>query len=402
MPHFEKMLYDNALLAEVYLEAYLASGESRYRAVVVETLDYLLRDMTDPLGGFYSAEDADSEGEEGKFYVWTPDEIRQVLGDEAGETFCKVYDVTSAGNFESKNILNLHKTIAQQAKLMNRHEQELADELQASRHKLFAARNERPRPGRDDKVLVGWNALAIDTFAKAGAALGEPRYVDAAKKAADFILRQLCNSHWRLQHTWREGKAKLAAYLDDYTTLSDALVSLYEATFDEKYIVAAEGLMDTVLARFGGGDDAGFYFTADDHEKLLTRSKDFTDNATPGGNSMAAMALLRLGKLLGRSDYLDAAHGVLSAAGPLMQSNSHGHGTDAIGARPVDWSDARTGVRWRRIPRFGPKSPLLLHSAKGDCSPRTDCGWRKAAKLNFHQSRHDCRGGTLRLQGSHL
>ncbi len=322
VPHFEKMLYDNALLAVVYLEAYLASGDEKYRQVVAETLDYLLRDMTDPAGGFYSAEDADSEGEEGKFYVWTPGEIRAVLGDEAAQTFCRMYDVTDTGNFEGKNILNLHKTVEQQAKLIGRDAGELATELAASRAKLLEARHQRVRPGRDDKVLVGWNALAIDAFARAGAALGEQRYTTAAQQAADFILGEMCDPHWRLRHTWRGGTAKLAAYLDDYTVLANALVSLYEATFDEKYLAAAEGLMSTVLTRFGGGDEAGFYFTADDHEELLLRTKDFTDNATPGGNSMAAMSLVRLGKLLGRRgrpDYLDIAHRILSAAAPLMQ-----------------------------------------------------------------------------------
>ncbi len=319
VPHFEKMLYDNALLAEVYLEAYLATGDKKYRQVVTETLEYVLRDMTDPAGGFYSAEDADSEGEEGKFYVWTADEIRNVLGDERGETFCRVYDVSEAGNFEGNNILNLPKTIEQQAKLMNREAGDLAAELLAGREKLLAERNKRVRPGRDDKVLVNWNALAIDTFARAGAALGEERYINAAQKAADFILREMRDDDGRLLHTWRGGTAKLRAYLDDYTLLADALVSLYEATFVERYIAVAKELMDTVMVHFAGGDEPGFYFTADDHEELLTRTKDFTDNATPGGNSTAAMALGRLGKLLGRREYLEAAEGILSSSGPLMQ-----------------------------------------------------------------------------------
>ncbi|QDU58561.1 thioredoxin domain-containing protein [Aeoliella mucimassa] len=319
VPHFEKMLYDNALLSVVYLEAYLATGKPNYRQTVVETLDYLLRDMNDPDGGFYSAEDADSEGVEGKFYVWTVKQIRDILGGEAADLFCKVYDVTETGNFEGQNILNLPKTIAQQAALLGRDEQSLVDELAESRAKLLAVRGERVRPGLDDKVLVAWNALAIDAMARAGAALGESRYIDAASKAAKFILSEMRDTDGRLLHTWRGGTAKLAAYLDDYTTLADALVSVYEATFDESQLTAATELMDTVLARFAGGDDAGFYFTADDHEKLLTRNKDLTDNATPGGNSMAVSALLRLGKLIGRGDYLDTAHTILAAAAPLMQ-----------------------------------------------------------------------------------
>lgn len=318
-PHFEKMLYDNALLAVVYLEAYVASGDEKYRQVVTETLDYLLRDMTDPSGGFYSAEDADSEGVEGKFYVWTPEQIAEVLGESAAATFCRAYDVTDRGNFEGQSILNLPKTIAQQAKLIGRDEAELNAELSEGRQKLLAVRDKRVRPGLDDKVLVSWNALAIDAMARAGAALGEDRYVAAAKKAADFLLAELRDADGRLLHTWRGGKAKLQAYLDDYTALANALVSLYEATADESYVTASAELMEVVLARFGGGDEEGFYFTADDHEQLLTRNKDFTDNATPGGNSMAAMALQRLGKLLARGDLLDVAEGILSAAAPMMQ-----------------------------------------------------------------------------------
>ncbi|WP_442482800.1 thioredoxin domain-containing protein [Aeoliella sp. SH292] len=331
VPHFEKMLYDNALLAVVYLEAYQVSGEERYRTVVTETLDYLLRDMCDPAGGFYSAEDADSEGVEGKFYVWTASEVREVLGDAAAETFSRVYDITERGNFEGHSIANLPKTIEQQAKLLSRDVEELRTELAASREKLLAVRAKRVRPGLDDKVLVSWNGLAIDAFARAGACLGEERYIAAAKKAADFILANMRDTGGRLLHTWRGGTAKLAAYLDDYTALANALVSLYEATFEERYIAASTELMGIVLARFSGGDDAGFYFTADDHEQLLTRNKDLTDNATPGGNSLAALALIRLGKLTGRSEYLDTAHAILAAAAPLMQQIPMATGEMLIG-----------------------------------------------------------------------
>lgn len=325
-PHFEKMLYDNALLSNVYLEAHLATGRADYARVVRETLDYTLRDMTDPGGAFYSTEDADSEGEEGKFYVWTPEEIRDALGGEASDVFCRVYDVTDGGNFEGKNILNMPKTINQQAALLGMSEDDLSAQLAASREKLFATREKRVHPGKDDKVLVNWNGLMIDAMARAGAALNEPRYVQAAAKASDFILRDMSGDDGRLLHTWRNGRAKLAAYLDDYTTLANSLVSLYEAAFEEKYIAAATELMDTVLAKFGSKDSPGFFYTADDHEKLLTRNKDFTDNATPGGNSMAVMAFTRLGKLLGRADYLDAAHGTLAAAAPLMKQIPMGTG----------------------------------------------------------------------------
>ena len=339
VPHFEKMLYDNALLAGAYIDAYQATSSAgatgsasanrsealaepvapNYARVVRETLDYILRVMTDPAGGFYSTQDADSEGEEGKFYVWTPEEIRAVLGDEPAETFCRVYDVTDEGNFEQKNILNLPKTIAQCAKLLHRDEEELAEELAASRAKLLAAREKRVRPGRDDKVIVAWNGLMIDAMARAGAALGETRYIEAAQRASDFILGQMRDENGRLYHTWRHGTPKLAAYLDDYASLANALVSLYEATFVERYIDAAAELGDTLLARFADPSGAGFFYTADDHERLIARNKEFTDSSTPSGNALAATALLRLGKLTGRSDYLDAAQATIAAAAPLME-----------------------------------------------------------------------------------
>ncbi|MGI9456976.1 MAG: thioredoxin domain-containing protein [Aeoliella sp.] len=332
VPHFEKMLYDNALLSNVYLEAFLVTGDANYRRVVCDTLDYVLRDMTDDAGAFYSTEDADSEGVEGKFYVWTPEEVREVLGEDASVTFCRVYDVTDGGNFEGKSILNLPKTIAQSAQVLQRDLAELADELATSREKLLAERAKRIRPGLDDKVLVSWNGLMIDAMARAGAALGEPQYIAAARRAADFILKEMKSAGGQLLHTWRDGTAKLDAYLDDYTTLGNSLVSLYEATWEEKYVASAVELMDTVLGKFGEapsseeGQSPGFFYTSDTHEELLTRTKDFTDNATPGGNSMAAMALVRLGKLLGRSDYLAAAHRTLEAAAPLMQQIPMGTG----------------------------------------------------------------------------
>ena len=318
VPHFEKMLYDNALLAQAYLEAHVATGNHDYARVLREICDYVLREMTDPQGGFYSTQDADSEGEEGKFFVWTPAEVEGVLGTPAADAFCYVYDVTQEGNFEGKNILNLPKTAEQCAKILNREPAELADELRQSREKLFAARETRVHPGRDDKVIVSWNGLMIETVAAAGSTLGEPKYVEAAIKAASFLLINLRRPDGRLLHTWRTGQARLDAYLDDYTCLANALVTLYEATFDEAWIVTAQQLMDIVLKWFAD-HEGGFYYTASDHEELITRQKDLYDNATPSGNSMAAMALLRLGKLTGRGDYLAAAEGTLRAAAGVMQ-----------------------------------------------------------------------------------
>ncbi len=319
VPHFEKMLYDNAQLAAAYLEAYQATGDGDYARVVRETLDYVLRDMTDPAGGFYSTEDADSEGVEGKFYVWTPAALREVLGDEAAETFARVYDVSETGNFEDgQSILNLPRTLGQQAQLLGRDPQELTTELAASRAKLFAAREKRIHPHKDDKVIVAWNGLMIDAMARAGAVLGESRYLDAAVKAADFLLQELRREDGRLLHTWRGGVAKIDAYLDDYACLAGALISLYEATFVGRYLDEAVALMEVVLDKFADSGGQGFYFTADDQEQLIVRGKDFTDSAVPSGNAMAATALVRLGKYTGSRRYTDAAEGVLRQTAELM------------------------------------------------------------------------------------
>jgi uncharacterized protein YyaL (SSP411 family) len=318
VPHFEKMLYDNALLARAYTDAYLVTQDANYARVVRETLDYVLRDMTDPAGGFYSTEDADSEGEEGLFYTWTADEIDAVLGDERGATFGRVFDVTDAGNFEGRNILNLPKTIEQCAKILKRTPEELEAELGESKRALWAVREKRVHPGKDDKVIVAWNGLAIDSMARAAAALGEPRYVAAAVAAAEFVLREM-QQEGRLLHTWRHGRAKLDAYLDDYTALANSLVTVYEATGDERWIDEAARLTDVVLEKFADPAGGGFFYTASDHEQLLTRNKELTDSSVPSGNALAATALLRLGKLLGRRAYLDAAAETLSAAVPIMQ-----------------------------------------------------------------------------------
>ena len=319
VPHFEKMLYDNALLTGVYVEAYQATGNADYARIAHETVGYVLRDMTGAEGGFFSAEDADSEGHEGKFYVWTADEIDAVLGDDAGSTFGRIYDVTDAGNFEDANILNLPKTLAQSAAIMRRDEAELAAELAESRAKLFAAREQRVHPGKDDKVIVAWNGLMIDALARAAAALDEPRYAAAAAKAADFIQAKLQRPDGRLLHTYRNGVAKLDAYLDDYACLANGLISLYEATFDAARLAEAARLLDVVLAHFADPQAGGFFYTADDHEQLIARNKDATDASVPSASGVAAYALARLGKLTGESKYIAAAEGTLTAAAGLMQ-----------------------------------------------------------------------------------
>ncbi|HTU26366.1 MAG TPA: thioredoxin domain-containing protein, partial [Pirellulales bacterium] len=279
VPHFEKMLYDNALLARTYVAASLATGRAAYAQIARETCDYVLREMTDPAGGFYSTQDADSEGEEGKFFVWTPAELAEILGDEAARTFSAVYDVTEAGNFEGASILHLAEPIETWAERLGRPASELRTELAASRQKLLSARLRRVPPARDDKVLVSWNGLMIEALATAAVALDEPRYLAAACRAADFLLTTMRQSDGRLLHSWRAGQAKLAAYLDDYAGLAAALAALYQGSFDERYIDAACDLADAMLARFRDAKDGGFFYTADDHPPLIARTHDLYDNA---------------------------------------------------------------------------------------------------------------------------
>ncbi|HEV3023759.1 MAG TPA: thioredoxin domain-containing protein, partial [Pirellulales bacterium] len=321
VPHFEKMLYDNALLAACYLETYQATGNADYARTARETLDFVLREMTGPEGGFYSTQDADSEGEEGKFYVWTPAEVEALLGERAAKTFCYVYDISPEGNFEGRNIINLPKTLVQCAKIFDRDLAELATELAVGRARLLAARGLRVRPGLDDKVLVSWNGLMIDALSQAAGVLDEPRYLTAATRAAEFIAKHLRRGDGRLLHAWRAGRARFDAYLDDYACLANSLVSLYEAGFDERWIDLAAELADVILAQFADADGSGFFYTAADHEPLIARQKDLQDSSTPSGNAMAATALARLGKLCGRSDDVDAARRTLASLAKLMSQH---------------------------------------------------------------------------------
>ena len=321
VPHFEKMLYDNAQLANCYLDGYLATGDPQLRRVAQETLDYVLRDMTDPLGGFHSTEDADSEGQEGRFYVWTPDQVREVLGAEAAERFCYVYDVSEEGNFEGHSVLNLPKTLPQCARIKNWDLQELEDQLAADRAKLLAARQRRIRPGKDDKILVSWNGLMIDAMARAATICRDDRYLQGAVRAAQFIQRNLVDHDGRLLHSWRMGRAKLHAYLDDYACLANAAVSLYEATWDERWIDEAVALADAILKRFRDPQHGGFFFTPDDQKQTLVRHKEIHDSSVPSSNAMAATVLLRLGALCGRADYLTAANETVDGAARVMKQS---------------------------------------------------------------------------------
>ena len=321
VPHFEKMLYDNALLTGIYSEAYRATKDGNYAQVVEQTIEYVLNYMTDELGGFHSAEDADSEGVEGKFYVWDPEEIADLLGAELAEKFCYVYDVTPEGNFEGHSILNLPKTIEQCAQLRGWDHSELKEELAAARKLLLATRDKRVRPGKDDKVLVSWNAMMIDSMARAAAVLDRTEFLDAAVKAAEFIWENMRRDDGRLLHCWRNGQAKFDAYLDDYACLANAYVTLYEVTFEEAYIDRAMQLVDTIRNQFHDPDGRGFFYTATDHESLIARQKDFHDSSVPSGNGLAATVFVRLGKLCGRADLIADARDILDAAAEVMSAS---------------------------------------------------------------------------------
>ena len=319
VPHFEKMLYDNALLSSTFLEAFQATGDSSFRQVARETMDYVLGRMTGAHGGFHSTEDADSEGLEGKFYVWLPAEVSSVLGAERARTFCYVYDVSDAGNWEDHNILNLPRPIEQAAKLLARDQGELEAELASSRTLLLAARQKRVPPAMDTKVLVSWNGLMIAALAEGGRILSDERYTGAAERAGSFILEHMRQNDGRLLHTFKDGQAKLDAYLDDYSSLIDGLTRLYESTGEPRWIQSALELAAIMIDEFGDAEQGGFYFTGRRHEALIARQKDIHDNATPSGSGLAATALLRLGALTGRVDLTSAAKAALESIQSVLE-----------------------------------------------------------------------------------
>ena len=297
VPHFEKMLYDNAQLARVYLHAWQVTGDPFLRAVAEETLDYVIQEMTSPEGGFYSTQDADSEGEEGKFFVWTLQEIGEALGDDC-EAFISAYGVTAEGNFEGANILELVGKSDQR------------DELAAARAALHNVREQRVRPGRDDKVLASWNGLMLAAFAEAARVLDRDDYRRVAERNAGFLLHELRGAEGRLLHTWKEGRARLNGYLVDYSYVVDGLLELYQTTFEPRWFRASRELADAMIARFQA-PEGGFYDTSDDHEALITRPRDTQDNATPSGNAMAATVLLKLAGFTSDARYTDTAHRAL-------------------------------------------------------------------------------------------
>ncbi|HEV7399307.1 MAG TPA: thioredoxin domain-containing protein [Solirubrobacterales bacterium] len=312
VPHFEKMLYDNALLARAYLHGWQAFGHERYRRACEETLDWALREMRGPEGGFYSALDADSEGEEGRFYIWTPEQIRDALAAEMPDPNCiefsaqqtdnlmQFYGVSEGGNFEGRNILHLDGGV----------DVDEPEGLDAMRQALYVARAKRVWPGLDDKRLTAWNALMISALADAGAVLEREDYLDAARACAEFIWEQMRDSEGNLLRTYKDGDAHLNAYLEDHAFLLEALLTLYEATFEPKWFERAQKLADTMIARFADEERGGFFSTSDDHEALIARRKEIGDHPIPSGNSAAALGLLRLSALTGERSYRTHAESV--------------------------------------------------------------------------------------------
>lgn len=322
VPHFEKMLYDQALLSRTYLEAFQATKNEYYARIAKEIFHYVLRDLIHPQGGFYSAEDADSEGKEGKFYLWKSEEVKQVLGEKDGELFCQIFDMTDSGNFEGENILHLQKPAELLAKLHNLTSRELQDFLQRTKNKLFEIRKERVHPHKDDKILTDWNGLMIASLAYGYSVLGDERYLRAAEQSANFILNNLQKNGRLLKH-YRIKAADVPGYLDDYAFLIHGLIELYQASFDPRWLKEALRLTDDMLKLFWDKEKGGFFFSGQDSEKLISRTKEIYDGALPSSNSMAIYDLLRLGKLTMRPEYINRAEQALkSFAGTIAENPS--------------------------------------------------------------------------------
>ena len=326
VPHFEKMLYDNAQIPRMYLEAYQVTGNGDYRRVVEETLDYVVAGLAHPEGGFFSATDADSEGEEGRYFVWSLDEVRKLVDPHDLDVVTRYWDVTENGNFEGHNILHATITVDQAARLFGKTADEVRAAIGRARARLLEARAARVPPLRDEKILTSWNALMIGMLAEAGRVLGVPRFVVAAERAADFVWSQV-REGGRLLHGWARGRAKQGAFLDDHAYLAAALVDLYEATHDRRRLEQARELVGVLDARFRDAEAGGYFFTAHDEERLVARSKSGADGSVPSGNAVAAHTLLRLHHLTGDDSYRERAEEILRLYADEAGRNPFGYAT---------------------------------------------------------------------------
>lgn len=376
-PHFEKMLYDQALLAIAYIETYQATKKDLYSAIAKDIFDYVLRDMTSPEGGFYSAEDADSEGIEGKFYVWKPEEIKEALGEKDGNIFCDFYDVSDIGNFEDKNILHADKPLHIAAKLENMSPDALEKRLANSRKKLLSIREKRIKPHKDTKIITSWNGLMISALSRGAQAMDEPKYTNVAMCAADFILNTLLQENKILLRRYCQGESAIAGFLDDYAFFVNGLIDLYEATFQEKYLQAALQINEEMIKNFLDENEGGFFLSGKSNEKLFTQTKDIYDGATPSGNSIALLNLLRLGRITGNPSYEALADNLIKTfSGTILQYPSGytqfmcaldfalGPTKEIIVAGEREGNDTKDILREIRS-RFLPNKVLLLHPSNG-------------------------------------
>ena len=326
IPHFEKMLYDNGPLLAIYAQAYLATGEEWFRKTATETADWMLTDMRAPGGGFYSSRDADSEGEEGKFFTWTPETVEKLVAAEDYPVVASRFGLNREANFEGAWHLTVRESVPNIASAMQRSVEEIEDSLANARVALFIERATRVHPGRDDKQLTSWNALAVRGLAIAGRILERDELIDAASEAVDFIRANLMLED-RLFASYKESRARFPAYLDDHAFLVDAILELLQSCWNTAHLEFAIVIADLLLEHFADQEHGGFYFTADDHESLMMRPKPLADEAMPSGNGVAAFALQRLGHLLGDQRYIDAAEGALRSAWKAIDEYPHGHVT---------------------------------------------------------------------------
>ena len=327
VPHFEKMLYDNAQLVVAYFEAFQATQKPFYRDIAVETLDYVLREMYDAEnGGFYSTQDADSEGVEGKFFVWEPNDVEDIIGEENAEIFCEYYDITPQGNFEGENILHVQTPSDIFARKLRMELEDLDALLADGKQKLFEEREKRIKPGLDDKILTSWNGIMIRGMAMGYQLTGKPEYLEACEKSAEFVLTTLSQNNGLLLRTYRSGKSHLNAYLEDYSYFIAGLIGLYEASFEPRWLTEAERLAHIMIDQFGDDAGDGFFFTGKAHETLIVQSKSAYDGATPSGASMAIHSLLRLAKHLDNPEFHDKAVETLKLYFHQMEGMPSGSG----------------------------------------------------------------------------
>ncbi|MGQ9849986.1 MAG: thioredoxin domain-containing protein [Aggregatilineaceae bacterium] len=381
VPHFEKMLYDNALLSRVYLHAWQISGDPFLREIAEETLDYVLREMTSPEGAFYSTQDADSEGEEGRFYVWTAQEIRAALEGviEPLDAVLAYWGVTDEGNFEGRNILHVADLLERVAVRHGLSVEQMREAVSAAQTVLFTLRKNRVPPARDEKIIAAWNGMMLAALAEAGRLLDMPDYVEAAIANARFLLGEMSGPDGRLWRTWREGVGKINAYLEDYAHVIDGLLELYQTTFDRRWFAEAQRLADLVLAHFRA-EEGGFYDTSDDHGALIVRPRSVQDNATPSGNAMIAYDLLRLTGYTAETRYEEAALSLYHTLGSLLAEYPLAFGEMLIGLdmalrRPVeialigDPSDERTKALLRVVrQKYRPLAVVALSPHNADSS----------------------------------